>query len=834
MEGGTTHKKASSPGRRRRAWWQWVIALLLFGGVGLVAVYSYVPGLGSNPTFRRAKLREIRISPDLKPSEVVPAAPGELAGCNVLIVTYDTTRADHIGIYGNDRVKTPAIDRIAREGVLFSQAVAPAPTTLPSHASLMTGLYPHHHGARANNTFRLEQDNVTLAEILADRGYATGAFVSAFVLDGQFGIDQGFQDYDAEFEVTDENDPMAIAQRSADQTNERAESWLRQHAGEKFVLWVHYYDPHFPYEAPKPFSTDHQFAYDAEIAFADFHMGRLLALLDELNLTDRTLVVVAGDHGEGRGQHDEWFHACLIYESTMHVPLVMRCGTRLGGGVHVSRPVSLVDVMPTILSLLGIDAPDGLDGVDLTRPPAGPRPIFVETLQGLSDSGWAALLGVRVGSAKYIYGPDSELYDLSKDPFETDDQLESQPELAAAMLEHLHAFYGENLEAAATAEPTHQVSGEDLAKLQALGYLGTMTDVQPRADRPHPRDMMPLQALISRALMQESRLGEDATIARLEEICQSNPTFANAWRYLGDKYVKKGNLDAAEEAYNRLQQLRPATIQPIMALADIATTQRRVDDAIELYREVLTRDPGHFNALLELGRALRRKGEFNDAAEVLVIALAIRPRDRTVPDLIAETMSPIGRADEAIELFQRHLEAEPDLPTLRNTLAGMLARPPLLKWAEAIAILEAGIELDPEQLELVNNLAFILAFCPEQEIRHPITAVVMMEKACEQTGYRDPRFMHTLSMIYAAATRYEEAVLMAERARDVARAADDERYTMIVPAIGLSIERFRAAQKGGLKAATLFNDPASGQEQDAADPSRRPGSGQSPQTADGQ
>ena len=814
---GTQSQRQGRPSRQSRAWWQWVLSVILFGGAGLVAVYNYVPGLRPSSPVQRVKPQEVRVAPELAEVAAVPAEPGDLADCNVLIVTYDTTRADHIGSYGYEKATTPALDRLVREGVIFSEAIAPSPTTLPSHCSIMTGLYPVHHGARANNTFRLGDEHVTLAEVLSSHGYATGAFVSATVLDSQFGIDQGFREFDADFTTFGDGDQTDqkrwIAQRPADKTNKRAEAWLRGHADGKFAAWVHYYDPHFPYEAPPPFSDHHSIAYDAEIAFADYHLGRLLTLLDELEITERTLIVVAGDHGEGLGEHDEFFHSCLLYESTMRVPLVFRCGTRLGNGVHVSAPVSLVDIMPTVLSLLGIQAPDGLDGADLTKPQAADRPIYVETFQAFADHGWSSLLGVRSATTKYIYGPQSELYDLSSDPFEKRDVVGDRPDLATAMHERLQLLFGADLDLASTAKSTHTLSSADLAKLQSLGYMASTTsDAAPAGERPHPRDMMPVLALANRALLVEQSKGLDACIAALEKVCEKHPTFATAFRYLGDKYVLRGDLEAAEDAYIRCVEIRPNDLQPIMALADVAMSQRRLDEGIDLYREVLTRDPAHFAALNDLGRALRRRGDFSDAAEVLTMALSVNPSDESLPDMVAETYVALGRGGEAIELFQKHIEAKPDLPIVRSVLAGMIVSPPILDFAGAIALLREGLELAPYRLELANNLALILAVCPDPEYHRPMQAAVLMEQACQRTAYLEPHYMNTLSMVYAAMSRYDEAIAMAQRAREVALASGRADYAQLVPAIGLAIEQYRTAKQSGLGPASVLQRPDGGRE----------------------
>ncbi len=811
MEDGRQSQTGRS-GRQGRAWWQWALSVVLFGGAGVIAVYNYVPGLRRSLAVERVKPQEVRIAPEITAVDAIPAEPGDLADYNLLIVTFDTTRADHIGSYGYSKARTPAIDRLAREGVIFSEATAPSPTTLPSHASIMTGLYPVHHGARANNTFRLADENVTLAEVLSDNGYTTGAFVSAIVLDSQFGIDQGFRDFDDDFDEISDGDrmgvPRSIAQRPANETNQRAEAWLRGHADEKFAAWVHYYDPHFPYDAPSPFSDDHKLAYDAEIAFADFHLGRLLALLDELQVTDKTLIVVAGDHGEGLGQHDEFFHSCLLYESTMQVPLVFWGGSRLGNGVHVSAPVSLVDIMPTVLSLLGIQAPDDLDGVDLTKPPAADRPIYIETFQAFADHGWASLLGVRTGSTKYIYGPEPELYDLSNDPFEKRDVVDDRSDVAAAMHTQLQALFGTDLDLASTAKSTHTLSSADLAKLQSLGYLAsTMSSTTPVGERPHPRDMMPLLARADRALLLEQSQGLDACIKALEKVCEKHPDFATAFKYLGDKYALRGDLDSAEDAYTRCVEIRPNDLQPIMALAALAMRQRQLSEAIDLYREVLTRDPAHFAALNDLGRALRRRGDFSDAAEVLTMALSVNVSDESLPDLVAETYVALGRGGEAIALFREHLEASPDLPVIRNALAGMIVSPPILDYGGAIALLREGLELAPDRLQLANNLALIMTACPEPEYHRPMQAAVLMEHACQESAFQEPHYMNTLGMVYAAMFRYDEAIAMAERAREVALASERADYARLVPAIGLYLQQYRTAKASGQSAASVFQRP---------------------------
>ena len=798
--------------RRRRAWWQWVLGIGLLGGAALLAVVNYRPGLwpGSGLATQAVEPRQIRISPQLELSEVVPAAPGALAGSNLLLVTFDTTRADRIGCYGHEAIHTPTLDRLARSGVLFSAALTVAPVTLPSHCSLMTGLYPFHHGTRANSSFRLDEGHRTLAEVLVEAGYVTGAMISAFVLDSRFGLAQGFRTYDDDVgEPGEEEDPedyWRIAERGAGATTDAAEAWLRKHADEKFFLWVHYFDPHLPYEAPQPYADQYDVPYDAEIAFTDAQFGRLLAVLDEVGQTDETLVVVAGDHGEGLGQHGEPSHGFLLYDSTLHVPLIMRCGSKLAGGVHVNRLVSLVDVMPTVLSLLGIPAPEGLDGVDLTQPASGSRVVFFEALQGLMDQGWAALLGLREGSTKYIYGPEAELYELSGDPFEEGDLLGQRPQLASTLKQRLQDFYGDDLEKASAAEPTEQLDPEALAKLRGLGYLGGTGAPPPApAQRPHPKEMMPLLSRLHAARMLESTAGRDEMIKALKAFVEDHPDFASGHHFLAVNLLDDGDFEGAEAQFARLLELRPTDPHPLLALGRVKMSQGRLREAAELYRQVLEKLPDHFSTLRQLGGILLRQGEYPEGVEVLARALHIRPRDRTLPDIWTDAMLTVNRQEEAVETLQNLLEADPNLPMVQNALARLLAG--MQQYAEAIAVLRDGIEFAPDRHELVNNLAFILVSCPDAEIRSPVEAAVLMERVCDQTGYEHPMYMHTLSMVYAQLMRVDEAIALAQKARQIASTSNRPEFSLLAPGIGASLESYKQAKKAGLHPMLMARPP---------------------------
>jgi tetratricopeptide (TPR) repeat protein len=271
-----------------------------------------------------------------------------------------------------------------------------------------------------------------------------------------------------------------------------------------------------------------------------------------------------------------------------------------------------------------------------------------------------------------------------------------------------------------------------------------------------------------------------------------------------------------------------------MALAALAMSQRHLDDAIDLYREVLDRDPGHFAALNDLGRALRRRGEFSDAAEVLAMALSVNPTDESLPDLIAQTYVSLGRGSEAIELFRGYIETTPDLPTIRNTLAGLIVSPPVLDYGGAITLLREGLELAPDRLQLANNLAVIMTTCQDPEFHRPMQAAVLMENACQATAFAEPHYMNTLAMVYSALFRFDEAILMAERARDVALASERADFTQLVPTIGLALEQYKLAKESGLSAAAAFRRPQGADEPETKEPTKQESTPDAPVAANGE
>jgi arylsulfatase A-like enzyme len=386
---------------------------------------------------------------------------------NLLVITLDTMRADRLPPYGFTGVVTPALDRLAAEGALFEQSFAAAPLTLPSHATLFTGMYPPRLGVRDNTGAPLSADFQTLAEILGKRGLTTGAFIASAVLAPRRGLDQGFGTYSMGTSPGCPGSPRA--RRPADDVVSEAVTWLVGHDSAPFFVWVHLYDTHRPYRLPDDYARSYADPYAGAIAFEDAQIARLISHLEARDLLDDTLMVVAGDHGESLGEHGEDSHGMFIYQEALRVPLIMR-----GPGVvprRVSAPVRLVDVMPTVLDMFGVGTPP-MDGLSLTRLLAGAeegslREVYAESLYP-QRFGWASLRSLRADRYKVIDAPRPELFDLESDPYEQRNLFESKPSVAAGMLTRLRSF---DSEWGRTVDAAPDVDRAFAERLASLGYV---------------------------------------------------------------------------------------------------------------------------------------------------------------------------------------------------------------------------------------------------------------------------------------------------------------------------------------------------------------------------
>lgn len=551
---------------------------------------------------------------------------------NLLIITLDTTRADRLGAYAWPQSATPVLDRIAKEGVLFEHAVTSAPLTLPAHASLFTSAFPPRHGVRDNGGFSLDERETTLAERLNAFGMKTGGFVGAYVLDRRWGIAQGFDTYFDEFDLSALNQSsLGEVERPANEVADRALAWLHGVKSSRFFGWVHFYDAHSPYAAPEPYRT--QFAdrpYLGEIAFVDAQIGRIRSFLEAERLLDTTVIVVLSDHGESLGDHGEQTHGFFVYESVMHVPLMMLTPYDALRARRVADLVRTVDVMPTVLDLLGIPSTDNRDGQSVVPLMTGAMSelglsAYAEALYARYHYGWSELRSVTSDRFKYIDAPRPELYDLAQDPHETRNLYQDRRVLS----DRLQALLKSTEERGeATNAPAVDVDPEVRARLAALGYVGTFVSQQAvsRSELADPKDKIELFNLImtARELIHDDRDAENGLKA-LQAVVEKDPEVIDAWIMMGNEYVRRRELSTALDAFQRALALKPDYDLAILNMAHVYRAMGREADALIGYRRLLTLDPRNASAHQEIAQILVEEGKLDEAQQELNRALELQP-----------------------------------------------------------------------------------------------------------------------------------------------------------------------------------------------------------------
>ena len=595
---------------------------------------------------------------------------------NLLLVSIDTLRADHLGCYGYAGAQTPRLDALARSGLRFARATTVVPLTLPAHTSLMTGTFPAWHGVRDNGGFYVGDDQNTLAETLREKGYRTGGFVSSFVLDGRWGIGQGFETYFDDFDLEKYGDKggMDAIQRPGSETVDRAVSWLGEDRDRPFFAWVHLYDPHTPYEAPEPFRSRFPAtqvgAYDAEIAAADAQLGRLLDTLELQGRLADTLVVVTGDHGEMLGEHGEATHGFFIYDAATHIPVIVS-----GPGVparEVVDQVRIVDLMPTSLELLGLPIPSTVQGTSLMPLARGQRLSLIaqsESWYPRYHYGWSELLSVQDERFHYIRAPRPELYDLQADAGELVDRAKEDAARLAALAKALDAHLQRTASATAAKGP-QAVDSETEEKLAALGYVGASgggphLEGRPRGD---PKDKIELYNLIKHAsgASAEGRLEE--AIAKVKEALRADPEIVEAYMLLGNFQKKAGQPADAIASYRRALERDPDHQGALFSLAVAYKDEGRLDEArvgLERAREL---DPRNGRVLWQLADLFVRKGDPAAAEAVVKDALSRKVEEHRFLLKLAESQIEAKRYDEAERSLRLALEKKPNLATANFNL----------------------------------------------------------------------------------------------------------------------------------------------------------------------
>jgi len=608
---------------------------------------------------------------------------------NVVLISIDTCRADYLGCYGQSRPTTPTLDLVARGGILFSNVISPMPLTLPAHCSMLTGTIPPFHGVHDNTNYQLGEASVTLAERLIDHGYETAAVIGAAVLHARSGINQGFDIFDDDI-VAGPGSRGGRLERRGEEVTRIAKAWLNTHPTNPFFLFIHYYDPHYPYLPPDPFAS--RFAsdlYAGEIAYTDHSIGDLLDELKRLGLYDSSLIIIVGDHGEGLGEHGEAEHGYFIYHSTTKVPLIVRFpGCK--PGVRVEQTVSLADIVPTVLGQLSLPAPGDVQGEDLSPFLSGeattreePRFIYSESMVA-TEYGCSPLLGVETSEWKYIQTTEPELYHLVTDPDEVRNLVRERPEHARQLKESLAAILAEHSFRDPDAGKT-SLDPERLEQLRALGYTGGASEISFEfdADKEDPKGLIEIHSMLEE-VVRHMNGGDLATARRLgESVLAVRPDIIRARRKLAQITIEQGEADLAISHYNELLTLDPLCADAALwhsNLVALLLEKGLLDEAAEHGYEALrlldrpnegamaegrarTATLGTeylvYSVHLNLGQTLLRKGMYREALSEVQEALRINPLAAVAHYLHGMVLMELGRITEAAEAYKEALRLQP-------------------------------------------------------------------------------------------------------------------------------------------------------------------------------
>ncbi len=678
---------------------------------------------------------------------------GSCRGANVLLITLDTLRVDCLACYGHSTVKTPVLDAFAGGGVKFTQCSATAPITLPSHLSILTSTYPYVHGARNNGRFVADEPNITLAERLKELGYTTGAEVGAYVLHKVWGINQGFDSYRSEKEGVVRNEEWARARglesEPAESVCDRAVEWLDQHGKEKFFLWTHFFDPHLPWVAPERFRRMYEHLqygdYLAEISYVDEQLGRLFKKLEQLGVLENTIIVVTADHGEAIGAHEEPTHGYYVYDVTMHVPLMMDFPGNQRRGLRVTGQVSTVDIGTTILSLLGADAPDNVQGRSLLplieKPVAGSGlTAYGESVNAHDTYGFARLRCIRTDGWKYIHAPIPELYNLREDPNELVNVAARFPEQLAFLQDQMESLVKETMPDAGGGEAV-QLSAEARQKLGALGYVGrytSATDVPELEllyafEGPDPKEMINVHnKFIRMRELQNSRNYAEAE-KQLKELLADFPESAAFLDQMALLLEETEKWNEAAKAYENLLKIESGNALSHFRYAKVLGQLERIKDSISHFQKAVELMPKYIDAHIYYGLALIRQGDYESGIRSFKNALELDPTSERAYMGISEAF-----------FAERRFE-------------------------EMISVLRKGVQAIPASIQIKNNLAWHLSTLPDSEYRDGKAAVSLAEDMLAQAGGSSrPDLMDTLASAYAEAGEFERAVKTATEAISLA------------------------------------------------------------------
>lgn len=629
-----------------------------------------------------------------RPVDVVRPRP------NVLLITIDTLRPDRLSCYGG-RNKTPALDRIAQKGILYENAFSQAPLTFPSHTSILTGMYPIHHGVHQNGLEILGHKDWVVSRAFRKNGYRTAAVVSSFVLDRKFGLADDFEVYDDRMERRPGINSNFDVERPANEVTESAESILSRFGKDRWFIWLHYYDPHTPYAPPAPYS-----GYDGEIQFVDQQIGRLLAWMSEHGLDQNLVIAVSGDHGESLGEHGEATHGFFIYNSTIHVQLILSYPD--AEQKRVQPAAATIDLAPTLLALANIkDAVkrDGQSLLELLANDERSSPILAESRYP-ELMGWNRLEGLIQSHWKLISTTRSELYDWKNDPSETANLYSKEEKISRNLKQEIQNFSRSENQTGSTPD------AETLEKLKSLGYIST-TNIVKGPGTADPKDKIKVWYDYEKSLELKNAGKTGEALSLLSELAAKEPDNSFLQTTLGSEYRSAGHADKAIPCLQRAIQLDPQHGGAYQELSLAYRDLRNYPEALNTIRAAVTIEPQRSEFHNVLGLLLVDTGQFQDAEKQFSLVLTLDPNNAVAWNNAGNAFRALGRQEEAVHAYQKSIELSPHYAYPLNGLATIFITQK--KTRDAIPLLEKAIDLDPHFVEVYLNLGIAFHTLGEKE-----------------------------------------------------------------------------------------------------------------------
>ena len=631
---------------------------------------------------------------------------------NIILITIDTLRADHVGCYGAQNVKTPTIDALASDGVMFERAISQVPLTWPSHAVILTGTYPFQNGVQDFTGQPLDPRFRSVAQTLKQAGYSTGAVVSAFVLDRSWGLARGFDFYDDAFSAeTFQKKDIGLVDRRAAESVDHAIAWLKRTPRRPFFLWLHLYDPHSPYDPPEPYRTQyHGHLYDGEIAYADGELGRLIAWLKQNKLYDSSAIALLSDHGESLGEHGEDEHGFFVYNATVHIPLIVK--PPAASGIRPERraaPVETAAVAPSLLQLAGVR--DSITqqfqspGVLLT---AIKDPAYSETFYPFSSFGWSPLRALETDRFHYIDAPRPELYDLQSDPGETSNLAAQQPAIVAVFKEQLQKRLGANPSQQLPMKGNSAASGnltpDAQEKLRALGYFGFRAALTPEAlagGLPDPKDKLTEFNAILKA-QDAYRAGRtDEADAVLHSLQKQDPNMYVLPFLLGESALRRQNWEVAAVQLQRCLEINPNFDNAMTGLARSLVNLGRADEGRKWLEKAIKSNPQNYSAWYQTG-LLELEHSPDSARSAFERSIAIQPNFAASHRELGMLFFKEKNYAAAVPHLERAIALGMRDARLHNFLGICLSQSQHPK--EALGNFRTAVQLDPQLAEAHLNL----------------------------------------------------------------------------------------------------------------------------------